>query len=102
MIQWDAPRRVLGGGPGPANVDRDQIYAVSDGDVAQWCDFLEERLLELNNQMELSEITNDSDTQEITFYLEEPDWPEWTPIARVGPNWYLTLGAGMGLVVLEN
>jgi len=95
LVQWEAPRRVLGELRGNPVVERDAIVAASDGEVEAWLDVLEQitdRMSTDDTPVTLQPIGGEHEVVEL--YLTTAESPPWKAFVRVGDQcgYYLEPG----------
>jgi len=82
LLQWEAPGRLLGRFPDVPRLDRVHLVAADPGDSSS-------RAAELDRLLTLYFSSRDavvptSGAQPVTFFVDLPGIPEWSPVAETG------------------
>jgi len=80
-LQWDSVGSILGRHPATPKIARDLLLAVSEGEPSAQADQVEVLLADLTSHNRPMAVTSEPST-EVTFYLDLPKIPEWTPVAQ--------------------
>lgn len=80
VLQWEAPLEVLGSFPGPPTLRREDVLAVSSGEI----DDAVHALLQLLDDRGAPgrPLSPAKPAEVISFFLDGPGFPEWSPIGR--------------------
>ena len=84
LIQWLAPFRVLGRFPEAPKLKRQAILAVSDGQLDEHCDRLQQFIDDHVDSTVVVTAVDHSDLIPVEFHLDGPGLPSWQPIASRG------------------
>lgn len=84
LTQWHAPLQVLGRTRHKRQLNRDVFLTVSDGDVEDECEAVQQFLEANADSSARLEIAASSDVAPIEFHIDGPGFPAWRPLARVG------------------
>lgn len=97
LLQWTAPGRLLGAAPAVPRIRREDVLAATSGDRDEALDRLDELLAAAIGSDADVVLQNRCDEADlISFFLDLPDHPEWTPLVRKHDRVELAVG---GLVV---
>ena len=76
LAQWEAPLKVLGSFPDPVEIRREDLLASSSGELDHAVRSLQS-LLEARDTV----LAPARPAETITFHLDGPSFPEWSPVA---------------------
>jgi hypothetical protein len=80
LLQRFAPGRVLGPFPDPPRLRRSLLLASDFGDLEQATDALEATVSDAwSNDRQLRDVAS---ARAVTFYLDLPGTPDWSPVAE--------------------
>ena len=99
LLHWEAPLRVLGRFPEPSALQKELFLAVDEGDLEEELSRLDELIAD-NNTSETPVSHFAGDCTPLTFYLDGPGFPEWSPLCRGGAGQpVLHLGDGLDVAL---
>jgi hypothetical protein len=84
LIQWQAPLRVLGRFPEVPQISRRAILAVTDGQLDEHCDRLQQFIDNHVDSTVVLTAVDQSGILPVEFHLNGPGYPSWCPIASRG------------------
>ena len=92
LLQWMAPRDLLGVAPAAPRVRREDVLAVTLGGRDQTLDYLDDLLAAAIGSHAEVVIKNPVDGSEpVSFFLDLPGHPEWSPLASTDDRLELAL-----------
>lgn len=97
ILQWEAPGSLLGSFPDPPRFRRDTVLAVDHGDVTEHVTTMVELLGRALDGAGM--FTQSTAAPAVSFYLDLPGYPTWSPLVLCGRTWGLHLGAELNVLL---